>query len=275
VEGYADPQLGDDPERRYASKEQGAAIIRALDALDARQRRLLLMRAAEGLPYEEIAHEEGLSVDAVKSLLKRARRAFRDAYDNAGTAEGAPAVLPFLARARVSFRLRYTRVRTRAECAVNAVRYAGTIDPVVQALGVASIAGAILVGTLVAQPSQTARPPVGGHHAFASGLLPAGTSRHRAPLDAPAGSLLHQSIRAGAEGHNTQVALAGTIDRSRSARRSVRIHVHYWVPVLSQGSDTWADVPCGYDNVRGPQCDIVDSPRPGSRRSPSSPSPAP
>ena len=67
----------DDPERRFASTQLRATITAALIALTSRQRRILLLRVADGRSYEEIAVSEGVSVDAVKSALRRARRTFR------------------------------------------------------------------------------------------------------------------------------------------------------------------------------------------------------
>ena len=50
-------------------------LTRALEAIPTRQRRALVLREFEGLSYEEIATELGVSVAAVETLLFRARRA--------------------------------------------------------------------------------------------------------------------------------------------------------------------------------------------------------
>jgi RNA polymerase sigma-70 factor (ECF subfamily) len=58
-------------------------IERALDLLPADQRLALVLRAADGLPVREVANILGRSEDATESLIRRARVAFRRAYDGA------------------------------------------------------------------------------------------------------------------------------------------------------------------------------------------------
>lgn len=68
------------PDETYEDHVRGDAIARALTLLTARQRRVLLAYAIDGCSYEELARVEGLTPDALKSLMARARRAFRAAY---------------------------------------------------------------------------------------------------------------------------------------------------------------------------------------------------
>ena len=73
---------GDDrpsPEERAAGHELGDALARALDALPDEQREVVLLRDVEGLSALEAAEAIGVSVDAVKSRLHRARAALRAA----------------------------------------------------------------------------------------------------------------------------------------------------------------------------------------------------
>lgn len=56
-------------------------IKRALDALPPEQRLALVLRAVDGLSVREVAAELGRSEDATESLIRRARAAFRQAYD--------------------------------------------------------------------------------------------------------------------------------------------------------------------------------------------------
>lgn len=85
-------------EDTYSEGEHGAAIRRALASLPERHRRVLLMRAVADLSCQEIAEHEGITVDASKSLLKRARKAFRDAYGAAVGERGLGAfIAPMLA----------------------------------------------------------------------------------------------------------------------------------------------------------------------------------
>ena len=75
AERLADP--GANPEQTAANRELAAALTRAIDALDPPQREVLVLRDVEGLPAPEVARVLGISVDAVKSRLHRARVAVR------------------------------------------------------------------------------------------------------------------------------------------------------------------------------------------------------
>ena len=65
------------PEQTATNRELAAALTRAIDALDPAQREVLVLRDLEGLPAAEVARILGISVDAVKSRLHRARIAVR------------------------------------------------------------------------------------------------------------------------------------------------------------------------------------------------------
>jgi RNA polymerase sigma-70 factor (ECF subfamily) len=65
------------PEQTATNLELAAALTRAIDALDPSQREVLVLRDVEGLPAPETAKVLGISVDAVKSRLHRARVAVR------------------------------------------------------------------------------------------------------------------------------------------------------------------------------------------------------
>jgi RNA polymerase sigma-70 factor (ECF subfamily) len=71
------------PEQQVGSRELKAALDRALGALREDQREVLLMRDMEGLSAPEVARVLGLSVEAVKSRLHRARAALRSALARA------------------------------------------------------------------------------------------------------------------------------------------------------------------------------------------------
>lgn len=76
------PELRDEarsPEQNAADRELGDALNRALDALPEEHREVILLRDLEGLTAPDAAHALGVSVDAVKSRLHRAREALRDA----------------------------------------------------------------------------------------------------------------------------------------------------------------------------------------------------
>jgi RNA polymerase sigma-70 factor (ECF subfamily) len=71
----ADPRPG--PEHVAAGRELETGLVAAIDALEPGQREVLILRDVEGLPAAEVAKVLGVSVDAVKSRLHRARTAVR------------------------------------------------------------------------------------------------------------------------------------------------------------------------------------------------------
>jgi RNA polymerase sigma-70 factor (ECF subfamily) len=74
-------QLADarpNPEQAAMGSEFARMLTRAIDALDPAQREVLLLRDVEGLSAPEVAGITGISIDAVKSRLHRARVAVRE-----------------------------------------------------------------------------------------------------------------------------------------------------------------------------------------------------
>jgi RNA polymerase sigma-70 factor (ECF subfamily) len=65
------------PERLLEQKELRAQIYRAVDGLASEYRIVLVLREMEGLNYSEIAEVTGLSMEAVKTRLSRARAMVR------------------------------------------------------------------------------------------------------------------------------------------------------------------------------------------------------
>jgi len=72
----ADPARS--PDEALASKQIEQALERAIRALDPKYREALLLRDVEGLTAPEVAEVLGITVQAVKSRLHRARIAVRD-----------------------------------------------------------------------------------------------------------------------------------------------------------------------------------------------------
>jgi RNA polymerase sigma-70 factor (ECF subfamily) len=69
---------GLEPDEALAGREVEGALERAIASLDPMYREVLLLRDAEGLTAPEVAEVLGLSVEAVKSRLHRARLAVRE-----------------------------------------------------------------------------------------------------------------------------------------------------------------------------------------------------
>ncbi len=65
------------PPRLLEQKELGAQINRAVDSLAPEYRVVLILREVDGLAYNEIADVTGLTLEAVKTRLNRARAMVR------------------------------------------------------------------------------------------------------------------------------------------------------------------------------------------------------
>ena len=65
------------PTRQLDKMERAEIVHQAVRTLNERQRMALLLSKFEGLSYAEIAHTMGLSIQATKSLLSRARENLR------------------------------------------------------------------------------------------------------------------------------------------------------------------------------------------------------
>lgn len=86
---HADEQPS--PERRFESAELASVLTQALDRLPEDYREAILLRDMEGLTAPEAATALGISVDALKSRLHRARGALRS--ELAAVLEPPPAAL--------------------------------------------------------------------------------------------------------------------------------------------------------------------------------------
>lgn len=79
-EHSADPSLRSSarPQERCEQDERLQRVNLAMDRLDPAKRAVLVLRAYEGLSYEDIAQHLGVPVGTVMSRLNRARRALMD-----------------------------------------------------------------------------------------------------------------------------------------------------------------------------------------------------
>jgi len=85
----ADPRPN--PEQIATNRELAAALTHAIDRLEPSQREVLVLRDVEGLSAPEVGKILGMSIDAVKSRLHRARVAIREEL---APALGRPAIAP-------------------------------------------------------------------------------------------------------------------------------------------------------------------------------------
>lgn len=82
----AEASLGDPPSQPdQPGSEEVERVRLALEQLDQRDRELLLLRS-EGYSYRELATALSLHEPSIGTLLVRAKRAFREAYDNVAAA---------------------------------------------------------------------------------------------------------------------------------------------------------------------------------------------
>ena len=73
IENIAVAPSGFQPSRSIDQLEKSTVVLQALQALGERQRTAIMLSKFEGMSYQEIADTMGLSIQAVKSLLSRAR----------------------------------------------------------------------------------------------------------------------------------------------------------------------------------------------------------
>ena len=144
----------EDPHRRFARGLQRDAIGKVLSAMPERQQRVLVSKALLGRSATEIATDEGMSVDGVKSLAARARRSFSDAYATLAEQRGL-VVLPALwwrLRARIRSVLAEdlasgSGIRSvLAEDLASGSGMAGASPAFFKAIAALAVAGALAVG---------------------------------------------------------------------------------------------------------------------------------
>ncbi|MEQ1824651.1 MAG: sigma-70 family RNA polymerase sigma factor [Pirellula sp.] len=81
IENIAIAPSGFQPARRLDELERSSIVLQALQALGERQRMALMLSKYEGMSYQEIADTMGQSVQAIKSLLSRARVSLKNLLD--------------------------------------------------------------------------------------------------------------------------------------------------------------------------------------------------
>lgn len=78
----ARPAPDDDPGRRLTRAEEHARVVRAIEALPAREREVLVLKDVEGLRYREIADLVEIPLGTVMSRLYSARRRVAQALED-------------------------------------------------------------------------------------------------------------------------------------------------------------------------------------------------
>lgn len=142
-----------DPEAHVVAAERQEIVARALERLTERERRLLVQKHIEGRRVREMANHEGVHVEALKSALRRARKAFAESYAAVTDRTGVASVFgPLVAGA--SLRLRELKARIGAmgdqvtTLAAHATTSSGFLNATTAAV-VASLALGPGLGTLL------------------------------------------------------------------------------------------------------------------------------
>jgi RNA polymerase sigma factor (sigma-70 family) len=71
-------------EEKMIQSERAAATAKVLDALNARDREILLDLFYRELPRDEVCHKHGVTRDQLRLLLFRARQKFQECWSDAG-----------------------------------------------------------------------------------------------------------------------------------------------------------------------------------------------
>ncbi len=137
----------DHPEVRLQASRRYDGIVEALNEMCPRQSRLLLLRHVEGVDYVDLARHEGISVEALKSVIARARRTFKQTYTAIADRHGlGVAVGGFVAHGKARLRA----LRDRILGAPDAVNAAAAGSPAftnavvsLAVLGAVGVAGAV------------------------------------------------------------------------------------------------------------------------------------
>jgi RNA polymerase sigma factor (sigma-70 family) len=145
-----------DPGEVHLAAQRRRSIATALAAVNPRQRRVVILRDVEGWENEEVAQLEGITLDAVKSALKRGRQTFRSTYLALADRNGLLGGMLVGAGGLLS---RFRRLALRLRASGEASTGAGAVTmPMAQLLPLAIVA--TLAGGVVAAQDQAQQDPV-------------------------------------------------------------------------------------------------------------------
>lgn len=158
------------PDDVAAARRQLHAVVDAIGGLPDAQRRVLVSATFEGRPYEEIAAREATTVQAVKSLVHRARRGLQ--ASGARAAAFVPGLFAFRARLRG---LATGGDGVRDQLAAVVSQHAAAVASVA-AVAVAAVPTAGMMAHRPAAPSRAAHPAAAASIAPAAvaSIAPAG-----------------------------------------------------------------------------------------------------
>jgi RNA polymerase sigma-70 factor (ECF subfamily) len=164
-----DAAIGD-PQDMAIEADRRKAIVEALRCVEPKQRRVLVLREVDGLPYEAIASTTGASPDALRSLVKRGRARFCEAYMSIAGERGLLGAV--VMRARGMRRRLSARVRGR-ELDLIRLTSTGWLAAIPAALAATAISVAVATGTMPARRAAAAASPSARQRRPASRTTPA------------------------------------------------------------------------------------------------------
>ena len=226
-----------EPHAQLVARQRRAGIADALSSINDRQKRVLLMKEVEGLRYDDIARAEGMSVDALKSLIARARRAFRATYGELAEQRGLAAAAPIGALRWIASRARDAgrAMRVAPSAGFVAVVVAGGALLHVAASPTVELRGATASALLAREAPVAAALAAGGGSAGASAALgqPAATSA--APADGRGGRTVIERSAGVAVGDDAGVDVGLTATLTHDA-----VEVVGQADSTTIGYDRWA-----------------------------------
>jgi RNA polymerase sigma-70 factor (ECF subfamily) len=201
------------PERTVLAMELGEAIRSTLATLDARERRLLLLRCEGMLSYDEIAFAENVSRDSVKSTLKRTRQRFRVSF---ASRYGEVGVVGAIFK-------RYRSIAQRVRTSALGARFGSNIDvrlsvPLIAAA--MAVCAAVGAAHLATSKNAFTAAPLGGSN---------GTHTRDSASRADSSSFRSTKPRSGlvpaprGADTNSPFGVGASVERDKTDRRTVRI----------------------------------------------------
>lgn len=248
---------GADPAEAFERALRADAIIGVLAGLPARQRQVLMLKDGEGWTAEQIARLDGVSTDGVKSLVRRARCAFRESYERVAAERGLNGVVGlFLAP------LAHLRARAERALATAAGRLPVVGGPIFgvpldmpSLVGAVVMSGLLLTGTAaaeVAPPSDVdpvavsvQGPEPAGSDGAAAGAPPPDVRRTAVGVTTPEGAPLATATTAAV----TEEGEERTLNAIIAAK----------VGDTAYDSETQARFNCDYSEVRTALCDAAEA----------------
>lgn len=257
---WPDPDTASEPELGYASLQAQKAITAALQLLPPRQRRLLILRGAGGLSYQEIATAEGLSPDALKSALKRARQSFRAAYSAISSERDLPAVVPGLLSGltrRATARLE----QIRGKLLNHPASFMRGLSPSWANLGEA-VAVLLASAVLVVSMAGVAQKRVHGGPGDSAPDRRSDASLRDIDLSVEGRqpfALVRSALRLDVAA-TTTIEVTGEYGDEQPDRRRLRVLVSPKLPGgdSEENWDTWVEIPCGEIGPETAVCGVGD-----------------